>query len=49
MKNTVDAKRIIIVGAVAGGASCAAELLRRLDESSEILMLDEWLLCQAGI
>ena len=39
MKNKVDAKRIIIVGAVAGGASCAARL-RRLDESSEILMLD---------
>ena len=39
MKNRVDAKRIIIVGAVAGGASCAARL-RRLDESSEILMLD---------
>ena len=39
MKNKVDAKRVIIVGAVAGGASCAARL-RRLDESSEILMLD---------
>ena len=39
MKNKVDAKRVIIVGAVAGGASCA-DRLRRLDESSEILMLD---------
>src|SRR5687768_8636531 len=33
------ARRILIVGGVAGGASCAARL-RRLDESVEILVLD---------
>lgn len=32
-------KRILIVGGVAGGASCAARL-RRLDESAEILLFD---------
>ncbi len=32
-------RRIVIVGGVAGGASCAARC-RRLDESAEILMLD---------
>ncbi|MFN8643129.1 MAG: FAD-dependent oxidoreductase [Candidatus Binatia bacterium] len=32
-------KRVLIVGGVAGGASCAARL-RRLDESAEILLFD---------
>ncbi len=32
-------KRIVIVGGVAGGATCAARL-RRLDENAEILILD---------
>jgi NADPH-dependent 2,4-dienoyl-CoA reductase/sulfur reductase-like enzyme len=32
-------KKIVIVGGVAGGASCAARC-RRLDETAEILMLD---------
>ncbi len=32
-------KKVVIVGGVAGGASCAARL-RRLDEQAEILMLD---------
>jgi NADPH-dependent 2,4-dienoyl-CoA reductase/sulfur reductase-like enzyme/rhodanese-related sulfurtransferase len=32
-------KRVVIVGGVAGGASCAARL-RRLDEGAEIVMLD---------
>jgi NADPH-dependent 2,4-dienoyl-CoA reductase/sulfur reductase-like enzyme/rhodanese-related sulfurtransferase len=32
-------KRVVIVGGVAGGASCAARL-RRLDESASILLLD---------
>ncbi len=32
-------KRVVIVGGVAGGASCAARL-RRLDENAEVLMLD---------
>ena len=32
-------RRVLIVGGVAGGASCAARL-RRLDESVEILMFD---------
>ena len=32
-------KRVVIVGGVAGGASCAARL-RRLDENAEILLLD---------
>jgi NADPH-dependent 2,4-dienoyl-CoA reductase/sulfur reductase-like enzyme/rhodanese-related sulfurtransferase len=35
----MNRKRIVIVGGVAGGASCAARC-RRLDESAEILMLD---------
>ncbi|MGZ8160064.1 MAG: FAD-dependent oxidoreductase [Methylobacter sp.] len=34
-----DSKKIIIVGGVAGGASCAARL-RRLDEQAEILMVE---------
>src|SRR5688572_1801634 len=33
------AGRVLIVGGVAGGASCAARL-RRLDESSEIVIFD---------
>jgi NADPH-dependent 2,4-dienoyl-CoA reductase/sulfur reductase-like enzyme/rhodanese-related sulfurtransferase len=33
------AKRVVIVGGVAGGASCAARL-RRMDEAAEILLLD---------
>ena len=33
------ARRVLIVGGVAGGASCAARL-RRLDETVEILMID---------
>jgi len=33
------AKRVLIVGGVAGGASCAARL-RRLDESAEIVVFD---------
>lgn len=33
-------KKILIVGGVAGGASCAARL-RRLDESSEIIMFEK--------
>src|SRR5580765_8792778 len=37
---SMDARRrVLIVGGVAGGASCAARL-RRLDESVEILMID---------
>ena len=32
-------KRVVIVGGVAGGASCAARL-RRLDEDSDIVILD---------
>lgn len=35
----MNRKRIVIVGGVAGGASCAARC-RRLDETAEILMLD---------
>lgn len=34
-----DSKRVLIVGGVAGGASCAARL-RRLDESAEIVLFD---------
>ncbi len=34
------ARKVIIVGGVAGGASCAARL-RRLDESAEIIMLEK--------
>lgn len=33
------AKRVVIVGGVAGGASCAARL-RRMDEHAEILLID---------
>ncbi len=33
------AKRVVVVGGVAGGASCAARL-RRLDEDAEIIILD---------
>src|SRR5690349_9163397 len=33
------ARRVVIVGGVAGGASCAARL-RRLDETVEILVID---------
>ncbi len=36
--------KIIIVGGVAGGASCAARL-RRLDEKAEILMVETRTLC----
>src|SRR5512147_1022241 len=32
-------KRVLIVGGVAGGASCAARL-RRLDEAAEIVLFD---------
>jgi NADPH-dependent 2,4-dienoyl-CoA reductase/sulfur reductase-like enzyme len=32
-------KKVVIVGGVAGGASCAARL-RRLDENAEILMVE---------
>ena len=47
MSNDVDAdphgpalaRRVLIVGGVAGGASCAARL-RRLDESAEIVVFD---------
>lgn len=35
----MNKKRILIIGGVAGGASCAARL-RRLDESAEILLFD---------
>ena len=34
-----DSRRVLIVGGVAGGASCAARL-RRLDESAEIVLFD---------
>ncbi len=37
--NPGPARRILIVGGVAGGASCAARL-RRLDESVEIVIFD---------
>ena len=36
--------KVIIVGGVAGGASCAARL-RRLDEKAEILMVETRALC----
>lgn len=39
MNLTMNKKRILIVGGVAGGASCAARL-RRLDESAEIVLFD---------
>ncbi|MEO8368662.1 MAG: FAD-dependent oxidoreductase [Candidatus Solibacter sp.] len=35
----MDRKRVLVVGGVAGGASCAARL-RRLDESAEIVVFD---------
>ena len=38
-RNVGKRRRVLIVGGVAGGASCAARL-RRLDESVEILMFD---------
>lgn len=38
-RNAGTPRRVLIVGGVAGGASCAARL-RRLDESVEILMID---------
>jgi NADPH-dependent 2,4-dienoyl-CoA reductase/sulfur reductase-like enzyme len=38
-EGTMNGKRVVIVGGVAGGASCAARL-RRLDESAEIVILD---------
>jgi len=37
--NTPSSKTIIIVGGVAGGASCATRL-RRMDESSEIIIIE---------
>src|SRR6266498_1195225 len=38
-RNTGTPRRVVIVGGVAGGASCAARL-RRLDESVEVVMFD---------
>src|SRR5690242_21823302 len=38
-RQTTTARRVVIVGGVAGGASCAARL-RRLDEKVEILMVE---------
>ncbi len=38
-RNSETPRRVLIVGGVAGGASCAARL-RRLDESSEIVLID---------
>jgi NADPH-dependent 2,4-dienoyl-CoA reductase/sulfur reductase-like enzyme/rhodanese-related sulfurtransferase len=38
-RNSGHPRRVLIVGGVAGGASCAARL-RRLDESAEIVMFD---------
>jgi NADPH-dependent 2,4-dienoyl-CoA reductase/sulfur reductase-like enzyme len=38
-QNTASRRRVLIVGGVAGGASCAARL-RRLDETVEIVMFD---------
>ena len=38
-QNGSTRRRVLIVGGVAGGASCAARL-RRLDESVEIVMFD---------
>jgi len=38
-RNAGTSRRVLIVGGVAGGASCAARL-RRLDESFEIVMFD---------
>ena len=39
LKGVLMRKRVLIVGGVAGGASCAARL-RRLDETAEIVMFD---------
>ena len=39
LQNPSPRRRVLIVGGVAGGASCAARL-RRLDESVEIVMFD---------
>src|SRR5512146_813237 len=39
LQNRSTRRRVLIVGGVAGGASCAARL-RRLDESVEIAMFD---------
>jgi NADPH-dependent 2,4-dienoyl-CoA reductase/sulfur reductase-like enzyme/rhodanese-related sulfurtransferase len=39
LANTTRSRRVLIVGGVAGGASCAARL-RRLDESADIVMFD---------
>src|SRR4030095_15466913 len=39
LQNISARRRVLIVGGVAGGASCAARL-RRLDESVEIVMFD---------
>ncbi len=39
MNETADGIKVIIVGGVAGGASCAARL-RRLDETARILMVE---------
>jgi NADPH-dependent 2,4-dienoyl-CoA reductase/sulfur reductase-like enzyme/rhodanese-related sulfurtransferase len=39
LRDTETPRRVLIVGGVAGGASCAARL-RRLDESVEIVMID---------
>jgi hypothetical protein len=38
--NTRPRTKIVIVGGVAGGASCAARL-RRLDENAEIIMVEK--------
>jgi len=38
-RNSETRRRVLIVGGVAGGASCAARL-RRLDESIEIVLID---------
>jgi NADPH-dependent 2,4-dienoyl-CoA reductase/sulfur reductase-like enzyme len=35
----MTAKKVLIVGGVAGGASCAARL-RRMDESAEIIVFE---------
>jgi NADPH-dependent 2,4-dienoyl-CoA reductase/sulfur reductase-like enzyme len=39
LRNPETPRRVLIVGGVAGGASCAARL-RRLDESVEIVLID---------
>ena len=40
LNNTSTKTKVVIVGGVAGGASCAARL-RRLDENAEILMVEK--------